>query len=533
MRKVCYYRIFGKLLIVDNNEIDFKELEVVFEKMQENREIFTPRIEGWPIWPMIKLILFYRILYGLNGDKQQSFTKRVSSERWELFQKIKYFIRGYFDWTLLSLKNNPKRPVIMTFGGFSARYITEDDKYKNPFYDDIYLNKKREFDLFIIEDLNARKKHSTAVSNPQMTGEFLNFPGYIIGKFYRPNKKIKYEVKKLYTIIDNELKGYPDIVDIVRNEFNSGLAYRHIYRFFSIKKRASILIRKVKSSAVIITSSPRYYGVTAAAKEMDIPVIEIQHGVSNNLHPSYNWPAWACDRKSELPLANKMFMWGSYWTENHIAKGFWKKEDLLPFGFCRMDEERKKVHKCGHIANNKKSNLINLLFTPSRDTRKESVSFFSSFLKIVTQQNLKLMLNIKMHPNESADAHFYEDLHKQYPELCKIYKHADCSLYELLSISDLHLSVHSTTHYEAIGLQTPTMVIGLNGSELMSELLESCCARLCKTPEDLIAAVREVRDNTDWWKKWVEDTGNSKEQFFAENAADSYVNYLNEKLSGF
>ena len=72
MRKVCYYRIFGKLLIVDNNEIDFKELEVVFEKMQENREIFTPRIEGWPIWPMIKLILFYRILYGLNGDKQQS-----------------------------------------------------------------------------------------------------------------------------------------------------------------------------------------------------------------------------------------------------------------------------------------------------------------------------------------------------------------------------------------------------------------------------------------------------------------------------
>lgn len=49
MHEVCYYRIFGELLVMNDNAIDFKKLEVVIEKMQENREIFTPRIEGWPI----------------------------------------------------------------------------------------------------------------------------------------------------------------------------------------------------------------------------------------------------------------------------------------------------------------------------------------------------------------------------------------------------------------------------------------------------------------------------------------------------
>ena len=516
---------------MNNNMFNFKELEVIFEKLQENREIFTPRIERWPIWPMIKLILFYRILSGLNGDRQQSFVKRVYSEREELLQKIRYFIGGYYDWILLLFKTKNKRPEIMVFGSFSARYITEDGEYKNPFYDDIFLSNKRKFNLFIVEEQSARKTHVVTVSKPNMMGEFLSLPGYILGRFRQPDDKIKNEVQKLYKLIENELKGYPDIINIVRNEFNSGLAYRNIYRFFSIKKRASILIRKVKPSVVIITSSPSYYGITAAAKEMDIPVIEIQHGVSNNLHPSYNWPAWACDRKSELPLANKMFMWGSYWTENHMAKGFWKKEDLLPFGFCRMDEERERMQKYKDTPNKKESDIVKLVFTPSRDTRKESILFFSSFLEIVSQQNIKLMLYIKLHPGESADAYFYEHLYKRYPELCMVYKHADRSLYDLLRISDLHLSVHSTTHYEAIGMLTPTMVIGLNGSELMSDLLEKNAARLCKTPQELVQYVSGIINNAHWWQEWVEDIKNIKaEEYFASDAAEAYVSYLNEAV---
>jgi hypothetical protein len=67
---------------------------------------------------------------------------------------------------------------------------------------------------------------------------------------------------------------------------------------------------------------------------------------------------------------------------------------------------------------------------------------------------------------------------------------------ELLAKADLHLSVSSACHFDAIGLGVPTAILALRNHETVMPLIDRGHAILAKSPKDLadiVTAVSELK----------------------------------------
>jgi hypothetical protein len=57
----------------------------------------------------------------------------------------------------------------------------------------------------------------------------------------------------------------------------------------------------------------------------------------------------------------------------------------------------------------------------------------------------------------------------------------------LLTRADFHLSIASASHYDALGLGVPTIVLALEGYETVIDLVNAGHAYLARTPGDMLA----------------------------------------------
>ncbi len=517
-----------------NDYADGKDLELFFANLQQNcPEIFALKLEGWSLWAIIKPALFTRLFGGIIV-KNQTFFQYFNKKKRPLLAKAREFALGYFEWKQLTKTFGKKRhcPVIMAFGSSLSRYKCEDDRYKHAYFDYIYASANRTFDMFIIEQTSGRKRARNTVGPRHLRGEYVTFSGSIGARFFQVTTDAQAKIKKLSEIIVNSLEKYPEMQAMIRNEFNSGFVEQCVYSFFDVKTRAKTIIKNINPSAILVTSTPGYYGFIAAAKEMNVPVIEIQHGDVSSYYPAYCWPQWTRDIKDQLPIPDKIFMFGKYWTDLQIKTGFWKESEVLPFGNCRIDEFRREFKK--QERNIKKHDItkpVKLLFT-TQLVRDEALSFLKKFLQIAKDKRMPLKLYVKVHPGEENEMEVYKVLQTEYPQRCVVYNPTEVSLYELMSKVDIHFSIYSTSLYESITIGTPTMVLDMAGKNYVYHLLETGAARLCSAPEELIRYVYEVKNNTTWWQKWLGDAKRAGSFFYARNAAESFVNYLNEMLSG-
>jgi hypothetical protein len=66
------------------------------------------------------------------------------------------------------------------------------------------------------------------------------------------------------------------------------------------------------------------------------------------------------------------------------------------------------------------------------------------------------------------------------------------STFELLSSADLHLSISSACHYDALGLGVPTVIIPLANCDWVLSLHRAGHAFLAKTPKELLEIVSRL-----------------------------------------
>ena len=66
----------------------------------------------------------------------------------------------------------------------------------------------------------------------------------------------------------------------------------------------------------------------------------------------------------------------------------------------------------------------------------------------------------------------------------------DEDTFEMIAMSDLHLSISSACHFEALGIGTPTGILALPGHELVRDLAERGDAILIDSPASLAALVK-------------------------------------------
>jgi hypothetical protein len=90
-----------------------------------------------------------------------------------------------------------------------------------------------------------------------------------------------------------------------------------------------------------------------------------------------------------------------------------------------------------------------------------------------------------LHPGYEAEATHYDAKFSEDPRVVLWRGNSKPDTYEMIATSDLHLSISSACHFEALGIGTPTAIVALPSHELVLGLAERGDAILIHSPQEL------------------------------------------------
>jgi hypothetical protein len=98
---------------------------------------------------------------------------------------------------------------------------------------------------------------------------------------------------------------------------------------------------------------------------------------------------------------------------------------------------------------------------------------------------------VKLHPIHDADPTPYLDAFAEFRAYVEVLAgHEGPSTFELLQSASLHFSIASASHYDAVGLGVPTVVLPFRTHEIVLPMVQAGHASVARTPEELARLVR-------------------------------------------
>lgn len=210
-----------------------------------------------------------------------------------------------------------------------------------------------------------------------------------------------------------------------------------------------------------------------SARENIIPVlpgdpksIELQHGIITAGHPGYMYPEFVKKSKSSL-FKRKLLIYGQETKAMLVNGSIFREEQVEVIGNPRIITYKKEF-----VVGNEDRKMI--LFA-SQPFEQDGVmkDYYDTIIPILKRIETELRvkkewqgysLGIKLHPREDNEV---KNLYEQNLKGSIVFDNTS-QLYELLNQTILHLTVSSTTLYEAALFGAPTVTIVLEGVDSKS-----------------------------------------------------------------
>jgi hypothetical protein len=177
-------------------------------------------------------------------------------------------------------------------------------------------------------------------------------------------------------------------------------------------------------------------------------------------------------------LPDLITVYGAYWTEllKHTALGSLNR--IRSVGAPMIEASRALRER--QFATDPDKPMLTL--TSQGIAAERLADFVAAFLKLCPTP---LELNIRLHPGYEATANQYGAVFSSDPRVVLWRGNSRPDTFEMIAMSDLHLSISSACHFEALGIGTPTAIIALPSHELVRDLAERGDAILIDSPQAL------------------------------------------------
>lgn len=263
----------------------------------------------------------------------------------------------------------------------------------------------------------------------------------------------------------------------------------------------------------VLAANTGLFALIAAARSLGIPFVEIQHGDFGVHHPE-SLPVAAFDTGLEgLLLPDRLAVFGQRDLERLAGTALGQLERLRPIGAPAIAAGRALRER----SYRSDPALPVITFTSQGFAREQVDRFIVEFLAARAEP---LRLVVRLHPGYDGDGGNYRAIADRDPRLVVMPGDTAPSTHEVIAMSDLHVSISSTCHYDALGIGTPTAVLGLPGHASMAELVETGMARRIDTPEQLALMVRE--------RSWGMVTPEQSSYFFRPGYVENMLDLLAE-----
>jgi hypothetical protein len=445
--------------------MDLIESNQKIQEIETSQDLLRWKIGNWSVWPILRFFVC-AALANLTIDVAD----------------IKLSIPEHFQQLLHDLYslNKEKHPQALLYVASSNRVERENNYYKDVIFDDLlrYL-----YGFFKVETINNkyyRERSQSALYPSGMTTSGILLLANILSRFiWSPG--VDNVTQKIYSSLQESL---------LEVNFRPSYLRRILTKYYWTKRIYGSLISFIKPKIIFLQAAYTNHALVAAAKEADISVIEFQHGVIDRYHPGYSWTRYASCYKNQMLIPDRIFVYGDYWQKELSGNGFWENE-LRSVGSLRIDQYRNQPVSSidGKILLHKK--VIKIIVTTQALDVERLISFLLEFLKFTTTP---VELFIKLHPRE-YNRQPYEVAFSNYSNVHFVSGHETPSTFELISMADYHASIHSTCHYEALGLGTPTIILPLTNHERMLRLCELApgYAMVAESPVEMGQIVLQAR----------------------------------------
>ena len=287
------------------------------------------------------------------------------------------------------------------------------------------------------------------------------------------NEDIKIMLDTLFSDENLQIafKNEKNDIDLFKGEFYSLFQNRLPYLLFKLRLACNF-IHEVSPDILIVGDDRSTITRTCIlpAKEQEIPVIEIQHGL-------FSLPEIFVNLMPE-PVSDKICVWGNSSREYLLELGF-EDEKIEITGSPEFDE-----HKKSAISFEDKENKIILFATqaPYKSINLEAIEEMGKNKKLD-----KFLIYVKPHPDE--DPVSYKFLEDKFPD--KVYvRPKNENLSHLLAISDVILTISSTVGLESAILDKPLLCINFLNEKSM--YVDDGIALEVKNIEDLVEGIINV-----------------------------------------
>ncbi len=196
---------------------------------------------------------------------------------------------------------------------------------------------------------------------------------------------------------------------------------------------------KLLKPKFLITNDLMGSGMIAAAQSLRIQSLELQHGIMDEYYPQYQMPPKFVSIKRQLPIADKVGVFGQFHKDQLVSKGFWKNDEVIVVGKFELSQGDNSIPRF--------SDKPTLLFAAQGILYfNQSIIFLESLL---TNSFRDFYLVIKLHPLEPEYCKVaYQKLEKVHSRVTVV--QSQFNLTELFSVSDFVISYNSTVLIEAV-----------------------------------------------------------------------------------
>lgn len=300
------------------------------------------------------------------------------------------------------------------------------------------------------------------------------------------------------------------LAELRLDEFSETRIRRNFSAFWWRCVLYDLLLRRL-SPEIVLAADAGQYPVIHACRRQGIRFVELQHGIFSPNHPDA-LPATALSTDAEhLLLPDFVAMYGEYWVRRLKHTAVARTGTLVAVGSSIIEQYRTMRQNLFCID---EKNLV-LTLTTQGIEHGTLIHFMHSFL---SNTSASLQLNIKLHPAYDTSYDDYVAAFQKDVRVRILRGREDPNTYELIALSDVHLSISSACHFDAIGIGTPTVIIALGGFDLVRDLVRDGDAIVVSTPEQLVDVVLH--------RHWLPITQETSNKYYQQN----FVGNLKELL---
>lgn len=307
----------------------------------------------------------------------------------------------------------------------------------------------------VINDLSSKNKKLLLINNGNNNGLYQLNSKY---QSYTSNWDfLDSLIRKLINIIlkkSKVCKTYISLINkIFRNEFNKDLLFC-ISNYFLDFLKFSIIFKFTMPQEIYIVCSYGKEGLIQAAKNKNIKVIEMQHGVLGNFHPGYSFGEIKPDH-----FPDEIMLFGKYWKDS-------TNFPISKLNFYKRYEMSKKSSK------ELISNLTNSVIVVSQQSIRTKLI---AATKSLARHNPSFNFIFKLHPKEFDEIN---TIKKEFINFRNVLISSNPDSISMIKNSIFIVASHSSFIFEALTEYKPVFLIPDASNIFFNNLIEKKYVRI-------------------------------------------------------